>query len=131
MHSADLPILALNYCLNDLKIFSGKVYLYTYTSTILFRELTLRQIIMMACGPEFPILTLACQIAVVLCYSSGSPTESCITLSPRSAFHGVSEQTSEVPYEINTSIFEDPYDHRDSGLFYVPSSTYKSKSTTL
>ena len=78
--------------------------------------------------PEFIILTLVCQTAVVSCYSSGSPAESCITLSPSSVFHGTAKQTNEVPYEIDTSVFEDPY---SSNLFYVSNSTYKSEFTLL
>ena len=85
---------------------------------------------MKACSLVFFALTLGCQIATVLSYSSGSPVESCITLSPSSTFHGVSEQTSKVPYEIDTNVFEDHYDS-DSELFYVPNSTYKSESTLL
>jgi hypothetical protein len=49
-------------------------------------------------------------------FSSGAPSEACSTLSPNPFDHGAPPQTSEVPYEVDLSAFDDG----GGTLSYVP-----------
>ena len=70
------------------------------------------------------LIIMGFQSTLVNCYSSGAPSESCDTLSPNSSYHGELEQMSSVPFEIDTSVFKNPFTNE---LHYSPNSTYWSK----
>ena len=67
---------------------------------------------------------MTCQSLMVNCYTSGAPSESCDSLSLNSSYHGTQERTSGAPFEIDTSVFRNPF---SSELHYSPNSTYRSK----
>lgn len=70
------------------------------------------------------VIIMTCQSLMVNCYTSGAPSESCDTLLLNSSYHGAQEQTSGVPFEIDTSVFRNPF---SGELHYIPNSTYRSK----
>lgn len=70
------------------------------------------------------ITIMAIKLVLVNCYSSGAHVESCETLSPNSSYHGAVQQTSSVPFEIDTNMFKNPFSDE---LHYNPNSSYWSK----
>lgn len=75
------------------------------------------------------VIFVTIQLCLVMkSYSIGTPIESCDTLLLNSTYHERVEQTSRVPFEIDTSVFQNPY---SDDLFYSPNSSFWSKSFSV
>ena len=74
------------------------------------------------------IIVMMFQSILVNCYSSGAPLQSCDTLSSNSSYYGELERINNVPFEIDTSVFRNPFTDE---LHYSPNSTYSSKPKSI
>ena len=72
----------------------------------------------------FFLLIAVLNVSKVSSRSFGAPADACSTLSPNPGAHGAAPQLSNVPYEIDTSVFRDP---TTGELLYTPNSNYQSE----
>ena len=76
------------------------------------------------------LIAAAVHVSTVSGLSLGAPAQACTTLSPNpnQDAHGAPPQSTTVPYEIDTSVFQGA---NAGQLFYTPTTPYQSKNNCV